>query len=103
MLLIRRLIGTIYIFGIIILALSVLYYIGSGIIPPVLKDPIQPGISFINSWADKISLPIAIIVDFILELLPFLRGLLPVTNTGILGAEIHWVPFFCTFYLYWYT
>ena len=97
MLLIRRLIGTIYILGILILAITVLYYLFAGILPSMFKDTVNPLIAFLDNASAIISKPIAIVVDFILKFLPFLGGIFPVTNTGIIGAQIHWVPLLSLF------
>lgn len=94
---IRHIIGSVYIFGILILAITVLYHIFAGIVPPVLTSTVSPIVAFLDEWSLKISYPIAIVVNWALQYLSFLNPYIPVTNTGIFGAQIHWIPLFALF------
>ncbi|MGD9581332.1 MAG: hypothetical protein AB7V50_08155 [Vampirovibrionia bacterium] len=94
---IRHIIGSLYILAILILAFTVLYYIFAGFIPPVLASSIEPAVSFLDLWSFRISFPVAVIIEWLLKYLTFLNPYIPVTDTGILNAQIHWVPLIALF------
>lgn len=94
---IRHIIGSVYISGILLLAITVLYHIFAGIFPPVLTSEIAPIVTFFDVWSLRISFPVAVIVNWVMQYLAFLNPYIPVTDTGIFGAQIHWIPLFSLF------
>lgn len=94
---VRHIIGSVYICGILLLAITVLYHIFAGIIPSVLTSQVAPIVTFLDVWSLRISFPVEVIVNWALQYLTFLNSFIPVTNTGILGAQIHWIPLLALF------
>jgi hypothetical protein len=95
--LIRRLIGTIYILGILILAFDVLFYIFQGFLPSVLLDYFASGLALVHKCSDYLSIPVAFVLDFAVSHIPFIGSFVPVLKTEIFNAEIHWAPLFSLF------
>ncbi|MEW5821076.1 MAG: hypothetical protein AB1782_12865 [Cyanobacteriota bacterium] len=94
---IRRFIGTIYIIGILILAFDVLYYIFQGFLPSIFIEYCSACFAYIHTGATILSLPLVIVIDFIVSHVPFMGSFLPVLKTEIFSAEIHWAPLFSLF------
>lgn len=94
---IRQFIGFVYILCVLILSIDVLYYIFHGFIPSIIRGSLDSFMTFIGAATGIIAIPVAIGLDFVIKLLPFLGSFMPVTNTGIIEAQIHWVPLIALF------
>lgn len=95
---VRQVVGVIYITGILILSFDVIYYLAYGLLPPIFKDLVAPGVMFLDQIAQLLCTPIAFVVDRILDFLPgIFRQFFPMTNTDIVGARIAWVPIIALF------
>jgi len=98
MFLIRQTIGFVYILAILILAFDVLYGLFNGFVPIVLKEQISFTVTMLQDISNTISMPVAYIVNLILSYLPISsKEFFPVTDTGIMQAQIKWVPIFSLF------
>lgn len=97
MVVIRHLIGMIYIFGILILAFESLYWLFHGFIPPLFSSIIAAPSSFVHECAAFLSQPVSWLLGLLISAVPFVSGFIPVTTTDIFQAEIHWAPLLSLF------
>lgn len=82
----------------IIVALDALYYIFQGILPSVIIEMIKPFMATIGEWSDILCWPVAYVFNFFFNLIPGdASQFFPIMETGIWGAEIHWIPVISVF------
>lgn len=97
MVVIRNFIGLAYILGILILAFDSLFWLFHGFVPPLFMSLIESPASILHECSNFLSMPVSWFINLLTGAIPFLGGILPVTQTDIFQAEIHWAPLLSLF------